>query len=357
MTATLPSTINEDGNLIIPSTANPKNEGDPGLGTGVVDLGSFSYDETGLNEATDLLLASSKGRIGSVGFTQGTPTTIDRGNSRMPHNNGPKSPNIDTGRSVQSSQSGRSSSGRSSQPMQVMLGPPSVLLVRLKGEVYPIETTKNVIERNKQIKIVENYNIPEKLPFIPPPGIKYFDPVFVAAQEAMHNKGKINISIIKDRDHELREITNIISDMLIKDVLSTHDVKDYLHSVLSGANINSIESKTMNTVRMNESKTNEYTNSSDTVCANIVYGLYFTEIKPVKSLLERFIIELNYLGINKYNSNLMSNSLISNKLPSQWSTSGDELLINDINSYTLELSVFVELLEKLHIADPELLQK
>jgi hypothetical protein len=177
-----------------------------------------------------------------------------------------------------------------------LLGPPSVLIVRLQGEVYPIETTKSVIQRNPALDVLSEFVVPESPVFIPPVGQKYFDPTYIESQRALRSKGKVNLSLIRDRDAELRGITEVVADALFRDILNATHTREYTRATLAGINDRAVEIP-----GSSHGKTllagNAATVDANKLCDNVSYGLYFHEILPRPPLLERLVVELRHCGV------------------------------------------------------------
>jgi hypothetical protein len=177
-----------------------------------------------------------------------------------------------------------------------LLGPPSVLIVRLVGDVFPLETTKALIERNPALGVVSEFVVPENSAFIPPVGQKFFDPNYIEAQRKLQSKGKVNLSLIRDRDGELRSITETIADSIFKAVLSTTAVREYCRSTLSGMNEYAVEvpgsSHGQTALPGNAGK-----GDKDSLASNVSYGVYFREILPKAPLLQRLVVELKHRGV------------------------------------------------------------
>lgn len=206
-------------------------------------------------------------------------------------------------------------SGNTAGPA-TLLGAPSVLIIRLRGDVFPIEITRNVIERNKNLDILTQFVVPQSPAFIPPVGKKFFDPAYIESQKALHSRGKVNISLIKGRDAELRSISEVIADTLFKSLLTGTSVKEYCRSTLSGVNqyaldmpqssygLTSLPGNDLSSNNSSSSSSNTTNPSADAILAatkrlsdNISYGVYFREIQPVAPLVERLVTELKHTGV------------------------------------------------------------
>ena len=355
--ATLPSTVNEDGVVVASPTSRSKkglthfNLGDYGGSMDEATAGAPLQSEFDATVGTPL-----KSRGSTVGFTQFSSTDRDhhRGGSASasikspnPSEGGGMSrrsskPALDGTRSVHSGFSGRSSTGRSTAS-QIMLGPPSVLVIRVKGDVYPVETVKNVIERNRHhMRVMDQFTVPETTSFIPPPGKKYFDPQFISEQEALRTKGRINLSAIKDRDAELRDITHSIADTLFKDVLNLHAVRSYCRSTLTGINTEAI-AETEREKHLDGDGDGVAQSDNIPLSGNITYGLYFSEVTPKKTVLQAFILELKllgYVGVGAPADKLPISSSSTRIPPQQWLEAGDELLTRDEASFAIEMDDF-----------------
>ena len=344
MRATLPSTVNEKGVVVASPTSRSKIGG-----VSQFNLGEYgSIDDAPLVDL-DVTAGGLKSRSSAVGFAQsvGFTSSVDRtigspkaSEGGIMSRRGSKPGTVDGARSVQSGFSGRSSTGRSTGTSQIMLGPPSVLVVRLKGDVYPVETVRKVIEKNPYLRVMERFTLPETTGFIPPPGRKYFDPHFIAEQEAIRSKGRINLSAIKDRDVELRAITHNIIDSLFKDVLTQHDVRSYCRSALAGINTEAIEET---------SRVTDEAGRGKKLSGNSTYGLYFSEVTPKKSVLRAFVIELKHLGYVDVHGEKNRAPSHHEVPPQQWLEAGDELLAVDEASFAIEVNAFTAALEHFNL--------
>jgi len=344
MKAKLPSTVNENGVVVASPTSRSKK------GIGHFNLGDYgSIDPAPLTEFDAAAGTPLKSRGSTVGFTQFS--SADRGTLSIKSPSASEAmsgrsskPGFDGTRSVHSGFSGRSSTGRSTAS-QYMLGPPSVLIIRLKGDIYPVETVKNVIERNRTLRVLEQFTIPDTTSFIPPPGKKYFDPRFIAEQDILRTKGRINLSAIKDRDAELRDITHSIVSTLFKDVLNLHDVRSYCRSTLAGINTEAIDETERD--RQLGGAIDETDPGGRQLSGNITYGLYFSEATPKKTVLQSFILELKHLGYAGIGAS--SDRPSPSRIPQQWLEAGDELLTRDHATFALDVDDFRAALERFNL--------
>jgi len=220
----------------------------------------------------------------------------------------------------------------------------------MKGDVYPVETVKTVIDRNRHLRVMDQYTVPETTSFIPPPGKKYFDPQFISEQETLRTKGRINLSAIKDRDAELRDITHSIADTLFKDVLNLHGVRSYCRSTLAGINTEAITESDGDAF---DDDTGVRVESDRKLSGNITYGLYFSEVTPKKTLLQAFVIELKllgYVGVGAPADKLSVPAVSArNLIPQQWLEAGDEVLIRDEASFAIEMDDFKAALQRFQL--------
>lgn len=187
-----------------------------------------------------------------------------------------------------------------------LLGAPSVLIIRLRGDVFPIETTRTVIERNKNLDIMTEFVVPQSQAFVPPVGKKFFDPTYIEAQKVLHSRGKVNLSLIKGRDAELRSISEVIADTLFKSLLTTSTVKEYCRSTLSGVNHHAVDvphssygltSLPANALPSSNDVPQTILTATKQLSDNISYGVYFREIAPLPPLVERLVTELRHAGV------------------------------------------------------------
>lgn len=187
-------------------------------------------------------------------------------------------------------------SGSHTAAPATLLGPPSVLIVRLQGDVFPLETTKAVIERNPELDVLSEFIVPESPAFIPPVGQKFFDAAYIESQRVLRSKGKVNMSLIRGRDGELRGITEVVADALFRSLLNATSTKDYTRCTLAGINDRALDipgsshGKTL--LPANAGRTD-----ANILCDNASYGLYFHELLPPPPLLERLVVELKHCGV------------------------------------------------------------
>lgn len=258
---------------------------------------------------------------------------------------------------------------------QVSLGAPSVLIVRLRGDVFPIETTKSIIERNKELDILSEFVVPESQAFVPPVGQKFFDPVYLEAQKALHSRGKVNFSLIKNRDAELRGITEVIADALFKSILTTSSIKDYCRGTLSGVNEFAVDIPDSSYGRTSlpanaESGQKDRRDDGSHVAVlsdNVSYGVYFREIQVAPPLLQRLVVELKHLGVLHSAPTLLPLLLeggpelaksdpadvvnpFSGAVMDQWTTAGDKVLAAKAELVTFPFQMTAKVLNSLGIS-------
>ena len=221
-------------------------------------------------------------------------------------------------RGDQSMTSASRQSGNSAAPA-LLLGPPSVLIVRLRGDVYPIETTKSVIQRNADLDVLSEFVVPESADFIPPVGQKFFDIRYIEAQKALHSKGKVNLSQIKGRDVELRGIAEVIAQSLFQSVLCSTTVTDYTRAVLAGVNEFAIDIPE-SSYGKTELPGNAGQGDRNLLASNATYGVYFADVAPQMTLLQRLVVELRHCGL------LTHPAAPSAVVPTQWASGGDVVL-------------------------------
>jgi hypothetical protein len=211
-----------------------------------------------------------------------------------------------------------------------LLGTASILIVRLRGEVHTIETVRVIVERmdvatGSRKNIMEGFVVPENLLFVPPVGKRRDDPEILAAAQ----KARVNISLVKGRDAELRDMTSAVVNAMLKEILTDSSSRDTLRDTLTGKNPLSVA-------------TPNYPSSNSRV--KTTYGVYFNEIRQQQPLGDRLVIELQHLG---FQSVVMSpsttNALNANmeqltRLPRTWATHGDVTLLSDKDSFALVLS-------------------
>jgi hypothetical protein len=242
----------------------------------------------------------------------------------------------------------RRSAGGNSASQATLLGAPSVLLVRLRGDVFPVETTKNILERNAELNILQDYFVPQAREFIPPAGKKFFDAYFIEEQKKLHSKAKVNLSFIKGRDEELRDITQLVADDLFKVLLAAVDVRETCRATVSGENIFAVDvpgTSHGSLFKPSVQALQEQSLPSRVVADNQVYGVYFPELKPSVSLLRRLIVELKCLGVvqSPTNASVLAGVVVPGQsgldlpvnskqhaVPAQWTTVPEaEMLMAD----------------------------
>jgi hypothetical protein len=177
-------------------------------------------------------------------------------------------------------------------------------------QIYTEDTLRLIHHRNDKNKQFNDYLLPAKKEFIPPRGEyglficciqlakylsnitytigkSYFDPEFIAEQENLKKKAKVNIALVKDRDHELREITSFIYNKLVSSLLQQTSISDRVQCTLTNTILHEVPLCKKFTVDggMQLSK------------PQLKYGVYLQDVKPVVPLHRQFIEELTYMGI------------------------------------------------------------
>ena len=227
-----------------------------------------------------------------------------------------------------------------------LFGTTYILIARLKGEVYSEQTITLIHERNKyrsverkdnegvevneeEVKLKKNplfeYVIPKTLDFIPPIGKKFFDSEFIAEQERIKNKSKVNIKFVHGRDEELRTVTQSIFDSLIKNTLNLPMMSESLLATLIADNPAE--------VTLNEKDgLNPFKDPYAEV--NGKYGIYYREVENELPLHQRMIIELKYMEYMTANPAFDVNKKLN--IDSTWQKKGeDNLLILDDKTFAL----------------------
>ena len=226
-------------------------------------------------------------------------------------------------------------SSMSGEGSATLIGVTNILILRLKGEVFLIDTVRDIIERNQSQK---NNTIIDH--FIVPPNLLNFIPPVAFESDYNPNKGKINISTIKGRDKELRNISETVISELFKDVLNTNSTVDYLLATLSGSNEKCIPLRGVE----------KYDQKSQ-----ITYGVYFNEIKDVKPLHYRMIAELKYKGYFSYYEEdnnkvkLLEETLSPMSVTLQWTKDQLEYIMTDEFKYSLTLETLREALRECNV--------
>lgn len=203
-----------------------------------------------------------------------------------------------------------------------LLGTANVLIIRLKGEVHGLETTRNIIERldtstNERKNVMQEFIVPKKLWFIPPIGKRIDDPDIVAA----NSKPLPVLSSVSGRDAELRTMSEHVLNTLVKDILNAAGTRDAMQTALTNVNPQSI--------------------SDPANKISGTYGLHYHEIMPKVSLDNKMLIEIQHAGYRTSvapptsHLHLMANMNEVDKLPSAWKNSGDELLLVEHDSFSM----------------------
>eukprot|EP00981_Chlorochromonas_danica_P008461 scaffold2193_cov179-Ochromonas_danica.AAC.40 len=111
------------------------------------------------------------------------------------------------------------------------------LLVRLKGVVYTEDTIRLLPMRGEKGlargEILNGHLLPTKRPFVPPTGMNYFDATYQTEQDRLANKARVNISMVENRDHELRAITSFVFDHLTRGLLGQEELRDQVYTTLT----------------------------------------------------------------------------------------------------------------------------
>eukprot|EP00601_Ochromonadales_sp_CCMP2298_P019661 CAMPEP_0173318318 /NCGR_PEP_ID=MMETSP1143-20121109/27591_1 /TAXON_ID=483371 /ORGANISM="non described non described, Strain CCMP2298" /LENGTH=182 /DNA_ID=CAMNT_0014261551 /DNA_START=270 /DNA_END=818 /DNA_ORIENTATION=+ len=152
---------------------------------------------------------------------------------------------------------------------------------------------------------MSQYVPPEVDAFLPPWGKRFFDAGYVGEQEALRNKAKVNLSMVRNRDLELRSLTQEVADLIFQSLLQSAPIKTHTVSTLSGENPSSLPTATAPTATA-PTATAPTHNADGTVRTivrtpslshSLTYGIYFQEIAPKLGLLERLAVELKLAGL------------------------------------------------------------
>mmetsp|Transcript_1222 Transcript_1222/g.2003 ORF Transcript_1222/g.2003 Transcript_1222/m.2003 type:complete len:1340 (+) Transcript_1222:3-4022(+) len=229
---------------------------------------------------------------------------------------------------------------RTDRTQPVMLGVPSTLIVRLRGDVYPVAVMKQLIQRNSDVEVIAEYAVPESAAFVPPVGKKYFDSAYREEQAQLRSKGKVNLALIKDRDSELRQITETVVDELFKSVMQATSMNYYMRSTLSGENpfVVDIPASSHEQLRDKESPASQISTSSN-------YGVYFREICPERSLLERLVIELKCANVlnTDLSSTTKAKAVVEKAgVSAPWTVAREQILAVDAGRVLMKLGDFEE---------------
>lgn len=171
-TASLPSTLGADGKLLLPK---PTNAGDDLIGSFFPSVASDNYsvasNSQGHNELgglqTDSRLGNTAPRSGSPNRSSSAPGSVGSRGSR----------------SRGSSRSGNTSS-------KELLGPPQCLVLRIEGDILPIETTIDTIEKGPVSGVINSHIIPTDIHHIPTSKAVALELIKAAS---MHSTGIIKI--------------------------------------------------------------------------------------------------------------------------------------------------------------------
>eukprot|EP01034_Spumella_vulgaris_P021431 gene21431-27461_t len=264
----------------------------------------------------------------SAGSRMG-PQTGESGRSRLNSGGSEASSRNGGGMTPFTRDSSRSQGGGGDAPA-TLLGTASVLIVRLRGEVHTIETTRSIIERldaetGSRKNVMEGFVIPETQLFIPPVGKRREDPDIIAANQ----KARVNIAFVKGRDSELRDMTSLVMDAMLKEILTSSSARDTLSNTITGKNPQSIATPSF---------------PSSNSRTKTTYGVYYNEILKKQPLGDRLVVELQKMG---YQSLVVSpaaqNALKADmaeldKLPRTWASYGDVTLLSDKDTFSILLS-------------------
>lgn len=208
----------------------------------------------------------------------------------------------------------RSDRGESSS---TLLGTASVLIVRMRGEVHGVETTRCIIERVDtsadaeavpKRRVMAEYVLPQTLPFIPPVGKRRDDPEIQAA----HSKTRVNLECVTGRDAELRTMASAVMDIMFKDILCAADARDATRCAITGVDPAALSDGSSSGARVSST-----------------YGLYFSEVRGMcrsaLSLEQRLVLEAQYLGYTSVTASAANNDVVDVKgMPSLWREASDD---------------------------------
>eukprot|EP01035_Chromulina_nebulosa_P022631 gene22631-29303_t len=236
---------------------------------------------TGEESNFNFNLAGDKPRTSTVGFQDSKYTPSRKGYSSTPQSQlfsksaPPTFANNDS--NTRNGQDTASSRNGQSPSVETFNRPTfSVAIVRLRGEVFDADMTHSILKtKTSEPHPLNEFVVPPNSPpFIPPVGHN------VAANP---NKAKINISFIKGRDSELRNIAETVMGSLFRSVLA--------ETIWWSLSLDKTEK---------DSKSHQRLSLPFPLGKN--YGVYFNEIREPRSLQQRVIIELKHAGYLSYHT-------------------------------------------------------
>jgi hypothetical protein len=245
----------------------------------------------------------------------------------------------------------KSSDARSLQSrskVNVLLGPPHTVIVRIKGEILPIEVTSKILGKGPQKDIINEFVVPQTADFIFPISSTALKVGSAKAPEGGNSvRSKVNIPIKLEREEEIRGLTEELVSDLFRNLLGSESL-DSLIKETSDADSNVT---TTTGLRYSNDLREAPTGSSH-------YGLFFQEISSEMSLFGLFCLELYHLGYEscsivnnnttRYGTGTSKKDNIVNGIPAQW-TVGIDAKIADLNHFSLPLDQFLIVLSKINI--------
>ena len=145
-TASLPSTLSSDGRLLLPKTA-AANNGEDFIGSFFPSVASDNYSTT------------SNSQNDQLGHNDSRITTA---RSSSP-NRSSSAPGSVGSRGSRSRGSSRTANGH----VRELFGPPQCLVLRIEGDIYPVETTNEIINKGPLNGLINGYIIPASTHHIP----------------------------------------------------------------------------------------------------------------------------------------------------------------------------------------------
>ena len=212
--------------------------------------------KSNLVQSSSAVGTGNAGAGGNGSLTKGYPETITA--------------SVTSGRaSITGSRSSRRNAEMNAGPL---LGPPTVFILRIRGEIHTMYTVTDILSRGPLKNLLDQYMLPQELRFIP------------SMDDALSGKRASNKGLVSaaHRQVEVRSVAQFVIGEVLKGIISSTFTKDYFKEVF-----------------MTEASGLSWPKEGGSLVplGRPIYPIYFEEVLPTPPLSQLFIIEIKLMGV------------------------------------------------------------
>lgn len=382
---------------------------EPSKSTSVVLGSGAEGDDKGHSSAANLSWVS---QMSSTGFDNTIPATGRSGTTETSSGGrkggGFRTARSGSGASIGESRPGTGASGVSGASgsrlslgsrggsrngdVPTLLGPSAVVILRLRGEVFTVPATTKLLALGPRQDLMKGFLMPLTIPFVvpapylPPPVEVNHNAILEDPDDAeafstfsgsagsgsrtktassaaspvrkQPNRMVVNKAPDVKREPEIRDVTEEVLFDVFRSILTLESVKEYASAVLDDA---ARASATTGGVRF-DPQAEEGEELSTPLVNDPVYGVYYQDILPPKSLCDRLVREVKHMGHTTmdFDAALQASapkgkgtSLISEVvpgIPAQWKFGDRDALWGDATHFVLRKSELIAVLKQLGLS-------